>query len=1044
MGESREHLEIKNKIAEKLKSWFGCSITEYPSSGHELDIFAVTNRGTKIYVEIIWSTTQVHFLKDLNSVEHADAQIKIVVVNPEILDKKEYLRLFDKSVAYQRSQGNKIHGELLNGSVILNEKEYLDDSFKHIIDSLLSEIETIDISINHQKFASEEELNNILKEYAKKVVSQYTNYSRSSDKESNVIDPLSKFDFKKYYVKVFVEDLKNGMKTSAENLVYNWLSDPTLNGLFIIGDFGTGKSTLCVNLVYELAFKFLNDVNSRIPIFIQLRNVENISKDSIAQESKKLFNIEWEQLIQLAKSGRAVFILDGFDEIPRKTDWKKTIEEFEAIVKIFCDEKCKVITTCRTHFFKKDSEIWGEDTDLMKSLRASKNFKIVSMVPFSKEKIFEFIKKRTNNPEEIWLKIENTYNLEDLCKRPLLADMILTTLPKLVSIGTEISPNILYDKYTEEWIEREDWRSQLTPSAKEELMEKLAFTLYCQEKYFISYEALLDLIEKEFPVKKESDVSKYYDFDIRNCSFFRRDAEGNYSFMHKSFLEFFVGKKLARSINNGSFLELSKKNLTNEVVFFAKKIINESKKNVLLDAIYSTRSKTVEEYGILGGNAIKLLCKMGSTKFNNIDFSSCTFQNAEISDCVFDNCKLKNVRFKKITFLSSNFWKTDFSEAKLESCSLVETNLAFSDFTNTKFIDGTFDNCRITNNCLLTKTTFDKCSFSRLVFEDIILNEASFENMNPSTRFLSGISFVRSKMKNVQIKNSYMPLSIFREFNIEKTSFIASNFDGTFFNRCEFDDFILKDVSLSFTTFLDIKSKKTSFENTKLYKTFFGERDRTGISFVDLQLESINEPYHKISKGKSVKLHPNLEAFCALNRVIEIFSMNTEFENKVIEKYLALSDMLKPSERISAIAFCLHDLCVETQRPRTLKEVAKAFNVNMREIYRTNKWVCRYDDKKRSYVTCDSWLELFIKELKISEKTANIAKEILTDAKNNRLATGRGNATIAAAILYIACKKNSENITLKSIANLAELTTTAISQASKSIKERLDSSNLSN
>jgi len=137
--ESIEHKRIKDLISSKLEEWFGASIKEYPSSGHELDVFAVTPDGISIYVEIIWSETRSNFFRDLNMIQQSDADVKLVVVSPKVLNKEEYNRIFSKVVVSQRKIGFKMYGELINGQRILDEPEYLDTKFKETVFSLINQ-----------------------------------------------------------------------------------------------------------------------------------------------------------------------------------------------------------------------------------------------------------------------------------------------------------------------------------------------------------------------------------------------------------------------------------------------------------------------------------------------------------------------------------------------------------------------------------------------------------------------------------------------------------------------------------------------------------------------------------------------------------------------------------------------------------------------------------------------------------------------------------------------------------------------------------------
>jgi len=136
-SESSEHRKIKEIISSKLKEWTGASLQEYYSSGHELDVVAVTPEGISIYVEIIWTATLTNFLKDMNMIQQSDAKIKLVVANPKIISSDEYQREFSKVAVSERRKGFMMYGELINGVRLVEDSDYLDETFKKIVLELI-------------------------------------------------------------------------------------------------------------------------------------------------------------------------------------------------------------------------------------------------------------------------------------------------------------------------------------------------------------------------------------------------------------------------------------------------------------------------------------------------------------------------------------------------------------------------------------------------------------------------------------------------------------------------------------------------------------------------------------------------------------------------------------------------------------------------------------------------------------------------------------------------------------------------------------------
>ncbi len=140
ISETEQHRRLKELLAEKLKEWFGVCVPEYPSAGHELDIFGVTPEGVSIYIEIIWSPSRTHFLNDINMLQQSDADVKVAIASPEIISKEEFRREFSKVAIAQRREGQVFHGEMLNGEKILQNKGFMDSDLKGLFTQLVAQV----------------------------------------------------------------------------------------------------------------------------------------------------------------------------------------------------------------------------------------------------------------------------------------------------------------------------------------------------------------------------------------------------------------------------------------------------------------------------------------------------------------------------------------------------------------------------------------------------------------------------------------------------------------------------------------------------------------------------------------------------------------------------------------------------------------------------------------------------------------------------------------------------------------------------------------
>lgn len=135
--ETKEHSRIKSILTSRLKEWFGASISEYPSSGHEMDVFGTSINGISVYIEVVWSDSRVHFFKDLTMMLESDADVKIMVGSPNVLANSEYSREFSKAALAQRRQGTHFPGQMIDGARVLTDEAFVDSELKDIIVSMV-------------------------------------------------------------------------------------------------------------------------------------------------------------------------------------------------------------------------------------------------------------------------------------------------------------------------------------------------------------------------------------------------------------------------------------------------------------------------------------------------------------------------------------------------------------------------------------------------------------------------------------------------------------------------------------------------------------------------------------------------------------------------------------------------------------------------------------------------------------------------------------------------------------------------------------------
>lgn len=444
-------------------------------------------------------------------------------------------------------------------------------------------------------YTFEEKLSKIIdfSNYIKRVIYDYEHFTEYVGNghilKNPIIEIINRTDLHKTYVPLLCRVLEHQEiidHRPLDEYVEKWLDDPYHNHLSILGDYGTGKSSFCLYLTYKLAKKYDEDpINVRIPLFISLRdyaksvNLQQLITDLLLNK----YNIRIENYAvfqRFLESGRLVLIFDGFDEMATKTDRALTIRNFEELTRVVVAGS-KTILTCRTHYFTDQKQVddimrSGEGSELFQIIRSRPNFQIVQLEEFTDEQIQQLI--RFHQPihwNDAWVVIRR--NLHDLARRPLLLDMIIQTLPKLLAMEKVVNTVHLYNEYTRIWIEREDWRAKMPPQLKKTFMEDLSLNMWISETQSMHYLDLREWIRKYFPAIVTIEDLDYFDHDTRTCSFLSRDLVGNYKFIHKSFMEFFVAKRIYDClITNNIDPTFREKEFSPEISSFVAQFVSEN------------------------------------------------------------------------------------------------------------------------------------------------------------------------------------------------------------------------------------------------------------------------------------------------------------------------------------------------------------------------------------------------------------------------------------------------------------------------------------
>jgi len=191
----------------------------------------------------------------------------------------------------------------------------------------------------------------------------------------------------------------------------------------------------------------------------------------------------------------------------------------------------------------------------------------------------------------------------------------------------------------------------------------------------------------------------------------------------------------------------------------------------------------------------------------------------------------------------------------------------------------------------------------------------------------------------------------------------------------------------------------------------------------------------------STAIERNLKlALAELKRVASYLKLPKSVEEEAARSYaMAIQrGLVRGRSMESVVAGALYAACRRHEVPRTLDELSEASGIDKKEIGRTYRFVTRELGIRILPSNPVDYIARFASALKLSAETQSKAVEILEQAQNSELTSGRGPTGIAAASLYVAALINNEKRTQREVADIAGVTEVTIRNRYKELIEKLN------
>ena len=144
------------------------------------------------------------------------------------------------------------------------------------------------------------------------------------------------------------------VQNDVESFLIEWVGDNTPKQIALLGEYGQGKTTAALMFAQRL----VNESHACVPILLELRgkSPSNTSPEGLIAEWAAPYNINPNAVMKLLFHGRAVLILEGFDEMAQIGTLEARLEHFRTLWQ-FCRDRAKLLITGRPNLFLDDDEM---------------------------------------------------------------------------------------------------------------------------------------------------------------------------------------------------------------------------------------------------------------------------------------------------------------------------------------------------------------------------------------------------------------------------------------------------------------------------------------------------------------------------------------------------------------------------------------------------------------------------------------------------------------------------------------------------------------
>lgn len=338
--------------------------------------------------------------------------------------------------------------------------------------------------------------------------------------------------------------------------------------LLVLGEFGAGKTFL----LRELCRHLVRTKHPLVPVLLEMSKLEK--QHSLPELLGAHFaragvpGYDFKAFEYLLSEGRIALLFDGFDELADKVTYESATQHLETVLVAVRGQAKVVLSSRRQHFLTEGDIHRAVEREFARRAESAvqAGYRLIMLEPFAEPQIRRYLRNVLRNDAEAEARyrlLDEVKDLIGLSHNPrmlsFIAEIPEESLRAAKQQWGEITAAKLYELLVEQWLDFEHHRARRQGTSKQisrpALMrgvEALALFMWQRRvKNVVTSEIHEGLVQAIGDLGEGPTDAGVLAHRFGSASLLQRDADGQFSFVHRSVLEWLVAKQAADDVSRG-------------------------------------------------------------------------------------------------------------------------------------------------------------------------------------------------------------------------------------------------------------------------------------------------------------------------------------------------------------------------------------------------------------------------------------------------------------------------------------------------------------